>query len=246
MREREKNAGRLDPESELYFADTSSYTGHGSVHNDNGSSESAMYEEIRHGHRYDTIQRPLNGKPPPPPVMQRTYKCSQRSSWDGQTPSQRPMLSGVGLAAVSMALPRSRHSADTAGGKEKTFSPIVVPKLVNCAAQSAPWIVSSVPHLASPQAGDTCSFVPYRRTAVLANGVRSFGSADVYENVTSLDFDDSRKKPRTLSPDEEVAILTSQFRSGPIDADLEPTPEAAIESDADLDDGDSVIRAVNV
>jgi len=88
--------------------------------------------------------------------------------------------------------------------------------------------------------------VPYRRTAVLANGVRSFGSADVYENVTSLDFDDSRKKPRTLSPDEEVAILTSQFRSGPTDADLEPTPEAAIESDADLDDGDSVIRAVNV
>lgn len=222
------NGSKLVPESELYFADTSSYTV--SVNHD-GSNSSAMYEEI-HGHRYDKIQRPVakvtsirsGGKP-----------C-QRSSWDGQ--NQRPPP-GVHSAAGA-GQPRSRHSADTVS-KEKMFSPIVVPKFINCSNQSGIWLPAGQPDMAA----DTCSFVPYRRAAVVpANGNNSdprFTDGEVYENVTSLDFDE--KKPRTLSPDEEVAILTSQFH-GSI-----PPGEIEIEStriDSESDDNDSVMRAVNV
>ena len=224
------NSGKLLPESELYFADTSSYTVSGSVNHD-GSNSSAMYEEI-HGHRYDKIQRPVakvtsirsGGKP-----------C-QRSSWDGQ--NQRPP---PGVHSIVGGQPRSRHSADTVS-KEKMFSPIVVPKFINCSGQQSAWMPAGQPDMAA----DTCSFVPYRRAAVVpASGNSSdprFVDGEVYENVTNLDFDE--KKPRTLSPDEEVAILTSQFHGSipPADGDVESTTQI----DSESDDNDSVMRAVNV
>lgn len=217
-------------ESELYFGDTSSYTV--SVNND-GSNSSAMYEEI-HGHRYDKIQRPVakvtsirssvgGGKP------------SQRSSWDGQ--NQRPP---VGVHAPPGGQPRSRHSADTVG-KEKMFSPIMLPKLNKTPSQQTNWL----PAGQSDMIADTCSFVPYRRAAVVpatgANDPRFPDGAEVYENVTNLDFDD--KKPRTLSPDEEVAILTSQFHGSmpPVEQEME-----SAQIDSESDDNDSIMRAVNV
>lgn len=222
------NGGKLVPESELYFADTSSYTV--SVNHD-GSNSSAMYEEI-HGHRYDKIQRPVakvtsirsGGKP-----------C-QRSSWDGQ--NQRPLPS---VHSVAGGQPRSRHSADTVS-KEKMFSPIVVPKFINCTNQSSHWLPPGQSDMA---VADTCSFVPYRRAAVVpANGNTSdsrFADGEVYENVTNLDFDE--KKPRTLSPDEEVAILTSQFHGSIPPAEMEAESNRI---DSESDDNDSMMRAVNV
>ena len=81
---------------------------------------------------------------------------------------------------------------------------------------------------------DSSSFVPYRRAAVQAADSGRY-SEEVYENVTNLDFDD--KKPRALSPDEEVAIITSQF----IDNDIEST-----QLDSETEDQDSNMRAVNV
>lgn len=224
------NGVKLLPDSELYFADTSSYTV--SVNHD-GSNSSAMYEEI-HGHKYDKIQRPLakvtsirsNGKP-----------C-QRSSWDGQ--NQRPP---VGVHSVAGGQPRSRHSADTVG-KEKMFSPIVVPKFINCSNNQSNWLApAGQPDMAS----DTCSFVPYRRAAVVpaqsgnSNDSR-FADGEVYENVTNLDFDE--KKPRTLSPDEEVAILTSQFH-GPMPPTETEADESSNRIDSESDDNDNM-RAVNV
>lgn len=95
---------------------------------------------------------------------------------------------------------------------------------------------------------DTCSFVPYRRAAVVpsSSGGSSnvsdarFAEGEVYENVTNLDFDE--KKPRTLSPDEEVAILTSQFHGTiPTEMEVEST-----QMDSESEDNDSVMRAVNV
>ncbi|XP_046441992.1 uncharacterized protein LOC124192631 [Daphnia pulex] len=230
---RDMSSGKLVPESELYFADTSSYAV--SVNHDSSNS-SAMYEEI-HGHRYDKIQRPVakvtsirsGGKP-----------C-QRSSWDGQ--NQRPPP-GVHLAGAG-GQPRSRHSADTVS-KEKMFSPIVVPKFINCTntngQQSSHWVPPGQPDMTA----DTCSFVPYRRAAVVPSGGSSnvsdarFAEGEVYENVTNLDFDE--KKPRTLSPDEEVAILTSQFHGTiPTEMEVEST-----QMDSESEDNDSVMRAVNV
>ncbi|KAK4002448.1 uncharacterized protein LOC116926909 [Daphnia magna] len=227
---RDLSGGKLVPESELYFADTSSYAV--SVNHDSSNS-SAMYEEI-HGHRYDKIQRPVakvtsirsGGKP-----------C-QRSSWDGQ--NQRPP---PGVHAGGQ--PRSRHSADTVS-KEKMFSPIVVPKFINCSnttSQQSHWVPPGQPEMAM----DTCSFVPYRRAAVVPSsgcsnvGDTRFVDGEVYENVTNLDFDE--KKPRTLSPDEEVAILTSQFHGSiaATDMDVEST-----QMDSESEDNDSVMRAVNV
>ncbi len=190
-----------------------------------------MYEEI-HGHRYDKIQRPVakvtsirsGGKP-----------C-QRSSWDGQ--NQRPPPA---VHSMVGGQPRSRHSADTVS-KEKMFSPIVVPKFINCNNQQSHWMPAGQPEMAA----DTCSFVPYRRAAVVpasgnSSDSRFAGDGEVYENVTNLDFDE--KKPRTLSPDEEVAILTSQFHGSipPADVDVEST-----QIDSESDDNDSVMRAVNV
>lgn len=210
--------GRAEPDSELYFGDTSSYTI--SVHND-GSNESAMYEEIQ-GHRYDTIHRPLDhlGK-----VNLLNDKSCLRSSWDGH--NQRSM------AAIHQAQPRSRHSADTVG-KDKMFSPIVVPKFVNCSSSgTSSWM--SIP----TETTDTCSFVPYRRAAVVPNHGR-FDEAEVYENVTDLDFDN---KARTLSPDEEVAIITSQFCAPVTTVDQEGD---STHLDSELDDNESIIRAVNV
>ena len=227
------SSGKLVSESELYFADTSSYAV--SVGNHDSSNSSAMYEEI-HGHRYDKIQRPVakvtsirsGGKP-----------C-QRSSWDGQ--NQRP-LPGVHLAEGQ---PRSRHSADTVS-KEKMFSPIVVPKFIHCTntnGQQSHWVPPGQPDMNA----DTCSFVPYRRAAVVPssgssniNDVR-FAEGEVYENVTNLDFDE--KKPRTLSPDEEVAILTSQFH-GTIPTATEMEVEST-HMDSESEDNDSIMRAVNV
>ena len=211
---------RGEPESELYFADTSSYTV--SVHND-GSADSVMYEEIK-GPRYDTIKRPVTKATPP-----RNGPPSQRSSWDGQHSRT--------AVCLNQAQPRNRHSADTVG-KEKVFSPIVIPKFINCSAQSS-WMANM------PNSTDMSSFVPYRRAAVLPNETvfsAHFTEGEVYENVTNLDFDDN-KKPRTLSPDEEVAILTSQFRGtvAQVDNDFEST-----QMDSECDDSDSVIRSVNV
>lgn len=222
--------GKVLPESELYFADTSSYTV--SVNND-GSNSSAMYEEIQ-GHRYDKIQRPVakvtsirssagGGKP------------SQRSSWDGQ--NQRLP---VGVHGAPGAQPRSRHSADTVG-KEKMFSPIALPKFNSVQqVQQANWLPAGQPDMIA----DTCSFVPYRRAAVVpasgGNDGRFPDAVEVYENVTNLDFDEN--KPRTLSPDEEVAILTSQFHGSmpPVEQ------EAGTQMDSESDDNDSMMRAVNV
>lgn len=115
-------SGRVEPESELYFGDASSFTV--SIHNDNCNG-SAMYEEIQ-GHRYDTLQRPANDN-----------MVGQRSSWDGH--SQRlPSASGIHGGQS-----RSRHSADTVG-KAKIFSPIVVPKFVNCPSSGASsWVLLS-------------------------------------------------------------------------------------------------------
>lgn len=73
------------------------------------------------------------------------------------------------------------------------------------------------------------------------NDVR-FAEGEVYENVTNLDFDE--KKPRTLSPDEEVAILTSQFH-GTIPTATEMEVEST-QMDSESEDNDSIMRAVNV
>lgn len=72
-------------------------------------------------------------------------------------------------------------------------------------------------------------------------GDTRFVDGEVYENVTNLDFDE--KKPRTLSPDEEVAILTSQFHGSitTTDMDVEST-----QMDSESEDNDSIMRAVNV
>ncbi len=238
---------KLNSETDLYFGDTSSnYTV--SAHND-GSNSSAMYEEI-HGHRYDKIQRPLakvtsirSGGPGKP--------C-QRASWDGQNVAQhQPLRTGSSITATahpvmtSAGQARSRHSADTAiSNKEsKMFSPIVVPKYIQ-QSNSNNWSGSSQQ---STDPADTCSFVPYRRAAVVpASG--SFNEAgEVYENVTNLDFeeDSKNKQPRTLSPDEEVAILTSQFHGAPpVD---ESTHENPVSDDDDDDDSiEETMRAVNV
>lgn len=246
-RDQVMNGKKLNSETDLYFGDTSSnYTV--SAHND-GSNSSAMYEEI-HGHRYDKIQRPLtkvtsirSGVPAKP--------C-QRASWDGQNVAQhQPSRTGSSITAsahpviTSAGQARSSHSADTASNKEKMFSPIVVPKYIQ-QSNNNNWAGSSQQQLTDP--ADTCSFVPYRRAAVVpASG--SFNEAgEVYENVTNLDFEeDSRnKQPRTLSPDEEVAILTSQFHGAPpVDESTHENPV----SEEDDDDDDSIeetMRAVNV
>jgi len=199
--------GRAEPESELYFGDASSFTV--SVHNDNGNG-SAMYEEIQ-SHRYDTLQRPANDG-----------MVGQRTSWDGYN-QRLPPASGIHAGQ-----PRTRHSADTVG-KAKIFSPIVVPKFINCPSSGASSWVSNQTEMT-----DSSSFVPYRRAAVQAADSGRY-SEEVYENVTNLDFDD--KKPRALSPDEEVAIITSQF----IDNDIEST-----QLDSETEDQDSNMRAVNV
>lgn len=199
--------GRVEPESELYFGDASSFTV--SVLNDNCNG-SAMYEEIQ-SHRYDTLQRPAND-----------IIVGQRSSWDGHNQRLPP------TAGIHASQPRSRHSADTVG-KAKLFSPIVVPKFSNCPSSGASSWVSN-----QTETTDSSSFVPYRRAVVQPTDNDRY-SEEVYENVTNLDFDD--KKPRALSPDEEVAIITSQF----IDNDIEST-----QLDSETEDNDSIMRAVNV
>lgn len=69
---------------------------------------------------------------------------------------------------------------------------------------------------------------------------------EVYENVTNLDFDEKKKQqqqPRTLSPDEEVAILTSmQFHAAPVELNGESNCNE-VESD---NDSAEEMRAVNV
>ena len=237
-------------ESELYFGDTSSsYTV--SVHND-GSNSSAMYEEI-HGHRYDKIQRPLakvtsirsGGKP-----------C-QRASWDGQNQPQQLRTNAAGTVHPTPpsvlsngGQPRSRHSADTVA-KDKIFSPIVVSKLISSSNnQQSSWGTGQQQQPAATETAtaDSCSFVPYRRAAVVpaTSSSGNFGDArEVYENVTNLDFDEKKQQqhPRTLSPDEEVAILTSQFK---------PSVESSMEAESNCIDSESEesaleeMRAVNV
>jgi hypothetical protein len=252
-------SSKLLGETDIYFGDTSSYT-ISSVHND-GSNSSAMYEEIT-GHRYDKIQRPLVKVTS---IRSNVSSSSasrpfQRSSWDGQNQQQqqlRPFV-GVHLSPSAVGQPRSRHSADTVS-KEKVFSPIAVPNAksqpppyINCPAQpSSNWTMT-------PETPDTCSFVPYRRAAVIpatnGNGnvptaSRSFTTdGEVYENVTNLDFDDNKRlgqsighQPRTLSPDEEVAILTSRAIPAPVELDVEST-----QIDSESDDNESIMRAVNV
>ena len=249
-------SSKLLGETDIYFGDASSYT-ISSVHND-GSNSSAMYEEIT-GHRYDKIQRPLVKVTS---IRSNVSNSSasrpfQRSSWDGQNQQQqqqqqlRPFVGVHPSPAVGQ--PRSRHSADTVS-KEKVFSPIAVPNksqpppYINCPAQpSTNWATT-------PEAPDTCSFVPYRRAAVIPanNGSnsavsRSFATeGEVYENVTNLDFDDNKRQsighqPRTLSPDEEVAILTSRAIPAPVELDVEST-----QIDSESDDNESIMRAVNV
>ena len=259
---RDNGINKLLPESDIYFGDASSYT-ISSVHND-GSNSSAMYEEIT-GHRYDKIQRPLvkvtsirsNGTVSSNGGHNSSGRPFQRSSWDGQNQQQRPIVGVHPSPAVGQ--PRSRHSADTVS-KEKMFSPIAVPNkaqpppYINCPTQqSSSWAMGQ------PETPDTCSFVPYRRAAVVpssSNGLgngnvssRSFAEGEVYENVTNLDFDDKRlaqsigHQPRTLSlEDEEVAILTSRAIPAPVELDAEST---RIDSESD-DNESSIMRAVNV
>lgn len=200
--------GRVEPECELYFGDTStsSFTISPSMHNE-GCNGSAMYEEI-HGHRYDTLQRPTESG----------GKSCQRSSWD--------------VPANQRLLHQSQPKVP------KIFSPIVVPKFIICGSSGpSSWVSNQ-----TESTVDSCSFVPYHRAAVVSdsNANSNLISEEVYENVTNLDFDD--KKPRALSPDEEVAIITSQFCASPQIDDVESTTQL----DSDNEDDDSIIRAVNV
>ena len=262
-------------DSELYFnGDSSSYTAVSSLQ---GANDSVMYEEIAAHHRYDKIHRPSTTKPAPPAVSQRPVNRStavpvqaqQRSSWDGHNgrfvgPGHAGNVAGLGC--VSLVQPRSRHSADTSGQEAgRLFSPIVVPKFKT--ALSAWSVNANQQHPPPPPPPttslDISSFVPYRRAAVAPkdnsnnvlssssfNGGRMADQHEVYENVTDLDFDDHKKQPRTLSPDEEVAILTSQFRANAPQVGDAASDTTRLDSDCggggDDDDDDDSIRAVNV